>query len=43
MNTLRHETRHWAQIATLLRLNGLISELDDFIAGPVTGGGFGPR
>jgi uncharacterized damage-inducible protein DinB len=43
MHTLMHETRHWAQIATLLRWNGLMSELHDFIARPLMGGEFGPR
>jgi uncharacterized damage-inducible protein DinB len=35
---LLHEIRHWAQIATLLRLNGLKDELHDFIFSPVLGG-----
>jgi hypothetical protein len=30
-----HEIRHWAQIATLLRLNGVVHELHDFLACPV--------
>lgn len=37
-HTLLHEVRHWAQIATLCRLNGLTSEPHDFIASPVWGG-----
>jgi uncharacterized damage-inducible protein DinB len=39
-HVLMHEIRHWAQIATLLRLNGLPGELHDFLASPVMGGGF---
>jgi uncharacterized damage-inducible protein DinB len=35
---LLHEIRHWAQIATLLRLNGLKDDLHDFIFSPVLGG-----
>jgi len=37
-HVLLHETRHWAQIATLLRLNGLKGEFHDFIFTPVLGG-----
>lgn len=37
-HVLLHEIRHWAQIATLLRLNGLKDELHDFIFTPVLGG-----
>jgi uncharacterized damage-inducible protein DinB len=37
-HVLLHETRHWAQIATLLRLNGLKDDLHDFIFTPVLGG-----
>jgi uncharacterized damage-inducible protein DinB len=37
-HVLLHETRHWAQIATLLRLNGLKDDLHDFIFSPVLGG-----
>jgi len=36
-----HEIRHWAQIATLLRLNGLSGEFHDFLFSPVLGGGRG--
>lgn len=39
-HVLLHETRHWAQIATLLRLNGLKDEIHDFIFSPVFGGEF---
>ena len=35
---LMHEIRHWAQISTLLRLNGLKGEFHDFLASPVMGG-----
>ena len=37
-HVLLHEIRHWAQIATLLRLNGLVDEFHDLIASPVMGG-----
>ena len=40
MHTLMHEIRHWAQIGTLLRLNGIVGEFHDFLASPVMGGGF---
>ncbi len=36
---LLHEIRHWAQIATLFRLNGLPVEFHDFLFSPVFGGG----
>jgi uncharacterized damage-inducible protein DinB len=39
IHILMHEIRHWAQIATLLRLNGLVEEWHDFIVSPVMGGG----
>jgi len=35
---LMHEIRHWAQIATLLRLNGLKVGFHDFLFSPVMGG-----
>jgi DinB family len=35
---LLHEIRHWAQIATLLRLNNLDASAPDFLFGPVMGG-----
>jgi uncharacterized damage-inducible protein DinB len=35
VHVLMHEIRHWAQIATLLRLNGLASEFHDFLGCPV--------
>ncbi|MGH9718516.1 MAG: DinB family protein [Candidatus Acidiferrales bacterium] len=39
-HVLMHEIRHWAQIGTLLRLNGIVDEFHDFLASPVMGGGF---
>jgi len=38
-----HEIRRWAQITTLLRLNGLVGEFHDFLASPVMGGKFIPE
>jgi uncharacterized damage-inducible protein DinB len=38
IHILMHEIRHWAQIAMLLRLNGLVDEFHDFLASPVLGG-----
>jgi len=35
-----HEIRHWAQIGTLFRLNGLTIEFHDFLFSPVLGGEF---
>jgi uncharacterized damage-inducible protein DinB len=40
MHVLMHEIRHWAQIGTLLRLNGVVDDFHDFLASPVLGGGF---
>jgi uncharacterized damage-inducible protein DinB len=42
MHTLMHEIRHWAQIATICRMNGLPGEFQDFLASPVWGGEFRP-
>lgn len=42
VHVLMHEIRHWAQIATLLRLNGFKGEFHDFLGSPVLGGEFGP-
>jgi len=39
IHVLTHEIRHWAQIATLLRLNGQTSGFHDFLFSPVLGGG----
>lgn len=38
-HVLMHEIRHWAQIATLLRLNGLKGEFHDLLFSSVLGGG----
>ena len=38
IHILLHEIRHWAQIATLFRLNGVTSEFHDFLFSPVLGG-----
>jgi uncharacterized damage-inducible protein DinB len=35
---LIHEIRHWAQIATTLRLNGLKPDFHDFLFSPALGG-----
>jgi uncharacterized damage-inducible protein DinB len=35
MHVLLHEVRHWAQIATLCRLNGFAPEFHDFLGSPV--------
>ena len=40
IHVLLHEVRHWAQIATLFRLNGLKVEFHDFLFSPVLGGEF---
>jgi uncharacterized damage-inducible protein DinB len=40
VHVLMHEIRHWAQIATLFRLQGLAVGFHDFLASPVMGGGF---
>jgi uncharacterized damage-inducible protein DinB len=40
IHVLMHEIRHWAQIGTLLRLNGFVGDFHDFLASPVMGGGF---
>lgn len=40
MHILMHEIRHWAQIATLLRLHGIPSGFHDFLISPVYGGEF---
>jgi len=37
-HVLLHEVRHWAQIATLLRLNGVKADFHDFLFSPVMGG-----
>jgi uncharacterized damage-inducible protein DinB len=40
IHVLLHEVRHWAQIATLFRLNGLKLDSQDFLFSPVLGGEF---
>jgi uncharacterized damage-inducible protein DinB len=35
---LLHEVRHWAQIATILRLNGITGNFPDFLFSPVMAG-----
>jgi uncharacterized damage-inducible protein DinB len=37
VHVLMHEIRHWAQVATLLRLNGVAGEFHDFLFSPVLG------
>jgi uncharacterized damage-inducible protein DinB len=39
-HVLMHEIRHWAQIGTMLRLDGIVDDFHDFLASPVMGGGF---
>lgn len=39
-HVILHEIRHWAQIATILRLSGVKTEPDDFLFCPVLGGEF---
>jgi uncharacterized damage-inducible protein DinB len=39
VHILTHEIRHWAQVATMLRLNGLTGGFPDFLFSPVMGGG----
>lgn len=41
VHILMHEIRHWAQLATLFRLNGYKVEFHDFLFSPVLGGEFG--
>lgn len=38
IHVLLHEIRHWAQIATLLRLQGVKGGFHDFLFSPVLGG-----
>jgi uncharacterized damage-inducible protein DinB len=38
VHVLLHEMRHWAQIATLLRLNGMTGGFHDFLFSPAMGG-----
>jgi len=41
VHILMHEIRHWAQLATLFRMNGYKVEFSDFLFSPVYGGEFG--
>jgi uncharacterized damage-inducible protein DinB len=43
VHVLMHEIRHWAQIATCLRVNGLVGPFHDFLFSPVLGGEFTTR
>lgn len=38
IHVLLHEIRHWAQVATILRQNGLKGDFHDFLFSPVAGG-----
>ena len=38
VHVLLHEIRHWAQIATLLRLTGVTDDFHDFLFSPAMGG-----
>ena len=38
LHVLLHEVRHWAQIATLFRINGFKVDFQDFLFSPVLGG-----
>jgi len=40
VHVVMHEIRHWAQIATVFRFNGLPCELHDFLFSPAMGGEF---
>jgi uncharacterized damage-inducible protein DinB len=40
LHVVTHEIRHWAQVATLLRLRGVTGELQDLLFSPVLGGEF---
>jgi uncharacterized damage-inducible protein DinB len=41
VHVLMHEIRHWPQIATLLRLNGIVAEFRDCLFSPVMSGKLG--
>src|SRR2546430_11115824 len=34
-HVVMHEIRHWAQIGTLLRVNGFVGDFHDFLGSPV--------
>jgi uncharacterized damage-inducible protein DinB len=40
LHVVTHEIRHWAQVATLLRLSGVTGEMQDLVFSPVLGGAF---
>jgi uncharacterized damage-inducible protein DinB len=40
VHVLMHEIRHWAQIGTMLRLNGVSGGFHDFLFSPALGGEF---
>lgn len=42
VHVLMHEIRHWAQIATMCRLNGAAVGFQDFLVSPIWGGEFRP-
>ena len=39
-HTLMHEIRHWAQLATICRMNGYRADADDLLICPLLGGEF---
>jgi len=41
IHVVLHEIRHWAQIATLLRLDGVKSDFQDFLFSPILGANTG--
>jgi uncharacterized damage-inducible protein DinB len=43
LHILVHEIRHWAQIATMLRLQGLTADFHDLLLSPVLGGEAGSQ
>ncbi len=43
VHILMHEIRHWAEIATLLRLHGLTGEFHDLLFSPVLSGERGEK
>lgn len=38
VHVLMHEVRHWQQVATTLRLNGMVAGFRDFLFSPAMGG-----
>jgi DinB family protein len=43
VHVLMHEIRHWAQIGTIFRLNGLTGEIHDFLFSPSWAGNSSAR